>query len=104
MAERHVQRVHTQEVVLDIGDGMGAVVFHTLGHLHGHEIEVIQLDEHATKIHCEVDERSLNGRTVFAGVFPPLPAGDYRVCRPQPRANERFTVVSGQVTEIDWRD
>jgi len=40
---------------------------------------------------------------VYTGVFPPLLAGEYRVCRPAIRAGERFTVFAGQVTESDWR-
>lgn len=97
------QRVRTEQVVLDIGDDMGGLLFYAPGDLHGHEIEVLRQAEDAQKIHCEVDERILNGRTVFTGVFPPLPAGDYEVCRPERHAGERLTVRAGHVQEIDWR-
>jgi hypothetical protein len=96
------QRVRTEEVVLDIGDDMGGLVFYTPRDLHGHEIEVLCQAGDAQKIHCEVDERIVNGRTIFTGVFPPIAAGEYQVCRPESRAGERFTVTAGQVREIDW--
>jgi hypothetical protein len=96
------QRVHTEDVVLDIGDDMGGLVFYARGDLHGHEIEVLAQDEDAQKIHCEVDERIVNGRTIFTGVFPPVPAGEYQVCRPESHAGQRFTVTAGYVREINW--
>ena len=96
------QRVHTEDVVLDIGDDMGGLVFYASAELHGHEIEVLGQAEDAQKIHCEVDERIVNGRTIFTGVFPPVPAGEYLVCRPERRAGEHFTVTAGYVQEIDW--
>ena len=96
------QRVHTEAVVLDIGDTMGGLVFYAQRDLRGHEIEVLRRAQDAEKIHCEVDERILNGRTIYTGVFPPLPAGDYEVCRPERHAGERFTVAPGGVQEIEW--
>ena len=103
MSGHHAQRVHTENVVLDIGDGIGGLIVYTPGTLLGREIEVVDLAQAAPKIHCQVDERIFNGRTIFAGVFSPLAAGEYRVCRPVERADERLTVASGQVTEVDWR-
>ncbi len=96
------QRVHTEAVVLDIGDDMGGLIFYATGDLHRHEIEVLRQAENAQKIHCEVDERIVNGRTIYTGVFPPLPIGEYQVCRPASRGGERFTVTPGAVREIDW--
>jgi len=96
------QRVHTEDVVLDIGDDMGGLIFYAPSDLHGQVIEVLGRAEDAQKIHCEVDERIVNGRTIFTGVFPPVPAGEYQVCRPEHRAGERFTVPAGSVLEIDW--
>jgi len=55
------------------------------------------------KTHTEVLERLVAGTIIYTGVFPPLPIGNDRVCRPELRANEYLTVFSGQVTEIDWR-
>jgi hypothetical protein len=95
-------RVHTENVVLDIGEDMGGLIFYAPSDLLGHEIEVVSSEADAGKIHCEVNQRIVNSRTIFTGVFPPVPAGDYQVCRPALRAGERFTVSAGYVREIDW--
>ena len=93
-------RRHTESVVLDIGDDVGALVLYTRPELHGHEIEVSPLGgvEHAARVHSAVLERSVNGQTVFAAVYPELPAGEYAVwCDGTPR----FTITSGHVAELD---
>ncbi len=103
MSEKHVQRVHTEQVVLDIGDDMGGLIFYTAAGLLGAEIEVAPAAFLDFKTHTDVSERIVNGRTVYAGVFPPIAVGDYLVCRPVDRAGQRLNVTSGQVTQIDWR-
>ncbi len=103
MPEHHTHRVHTEDVVLDIGEGAGGLVFYTRDELQGREIEICPADQPTHKTHTEVDARVVNERTISVGVFPPLVAGDYRVCRPASRAGESFTVTDGRVTEIDWR-
>ncbi|MGI9149175.1 MAG: hypothetical protein ACR2IK_21940 [Chloroflexota bacterium] len=104
MPERHVQRIHTTPVVLDIGEGMGGLIFYTPAALLGVEIEVAPAAYPDFKTHTEVDERVVNGQTLYAGVFPPIRVGDYRVCRPADRAGQSFSIAPGQVTELDWRD
>ena len=100
--EHHSREVRTGEVVLDIGDGAGGLVFTTCGDLCWQEIEIAPAEQPELQTHTEVTERLIAGKLIYTGVFPPLPAGDYRVCRPEARADERFTIVSGQVTQIDW--
>jgi hypothetical protein len=100
--EHHSTEVRTGNVVLDIGDGAGGLVFYTSVHLRWQEIEIAPVEMPERKTHTEVTERLVAGKILYTGVFPPLPVGDYRVCRPEVRANERFTIVSGQVTQIDW--
>jgi hypothetical protein len=41
-------------VVLDIGAGIGALVIHTPGRLHGHEIEVSPVTDLAIRTHASV--------------------------------------------------
>jgi hypothetical protein len=72
-------RRHTESVVLDIGDDVGALILYTPAELHGHEIEVSRLGDDAGRVHSAVLERSVNGRTLYAAVYPELPEGDYRV-------------------------
>lgn len=101
--EHHSRHVRTGNVVFDIGNDVGAVVFYTNAELRWQEIEIHPADSPDAKTHTEVTERLVAGTIIYTGVFPPLPIGEYHVCRPEPKADQRFTVVSGQVTEVDWR-
>ena len=92
-------RCHTESVVLDIGDDVGALILYTRAELHGAEIEVspLSLDHQSARTHSAVLERSINERIVYAAVYPELRAGDYQVwCEGAPRV----TIIAGQVSEI----
>jgi hypothetical protein len=101
--EHAPERVHLEDVVLDIGEGVGALVLYTGPELAEREIEVSPIGEDGSRTHTAVHERRVTGRAVFAGVFPELPAGDYRFWTDEPQPVERFTIRSGVVTEVDWR-
>lgn len=100
---QHSREIRTGHPILDIGDDMGGVIFFTPPELRWQEIEIVALATPEAKTHTEVTERLAGSAITCTGVFPPVPIGDYRVCRPASRAGEAFTVVSGQVTQIDWR-
>jgi hypothetical protein len=102
MAEPHIDRVHPETVVLDIGQDVGALIIYTEAALRGREIEVSPSGS-ATRVHVEVLERRINGRTVFAAVFPGLHAGDYDIWQNPLNSNETVTIVGGNVATIDWR-
>jgi hypothetical protein len=88
--------------VLDIGDGVGALIVYTTGDLDGREIEVSQLGATA-RIHTVVHARDLDGRTIYAGVFPSLPEGDYILWSGDPTRNRTVAIASGVVAEVDLR-
>jgi len=89
--------------LLDIGDGVGALVVYTTGEFDEREIEVIRVGSTA-RIHTVVHAREVDGRTIFAGVFPSLPEGDYTLCSDDPTRNRRLTIASGLVAEVDLRE
>jgi hypothetical protein len=92
-------RRHTESVVLDIGEDVGALILYTSADHHTHEIEVSLLgaDLGARRVHSAVLERSLNGRTFYAATYPELAAGDYHVlCEASPRVR----VTAGAVAEL----
>ncbi|MBV9324898.1 MAG: phospholipase [Chloroflexi bacterium] len=92
-------RRHTESVVLDIGDDVGALILYTSADHHTHEIEVSLLDAEgdARRVHSAVLERSLNGHTFYAATYPELPAGEYQVwCEGSPRVS----VAAGAVAEL----
>ena len=104
MAEQHDDRVHTESVVLDIGQGVGALIVYTKAELRGREIEVSPVGSAATRVHVEILERRVNGRPVFAAVFPQLCAGNYEIWgKNAPNPSGSASIVGGEVTTVDWR-
>lgn len=101
MAETYVERVHTENAVLDIGEDIGALVIYTRQELLGEEIEVSPKDNDAQKTHTTVLERKVNGRTMYAALFLALPEGDYNTCSTPSSA---ITIIGGHVAELDWRE
>jgi len=101
MAEIYVERVHTENAVLDIGEDIGALVIYTSQEMLGKEIEVCPKVNNAQKIHTAVLERKVNGLTMFAALFLALPQGDY-VTLSTPSIE--ITIVGGQVAELNWRE
>jgi hypothetical protein len=103
MTPRRGPQGDTEAVLLDIGDGVGALILYTRPELRGIEIEVTPTDVDSQRTHTEILERRINGQVVFAGVFPKLPAGHYRIWTDNPSLPAAVSIESGQVAEIDWR-
>jgi hypothetical protein len=101
MAETYVERVHTENAVLDIGEDIGALVIYTGQELLGEEIEVSPKGTKAQKTHTAVLERKVNGRIVYAALFLALPEGDYNICTIPSSA---IMITGGHVAELDWRE
>jgi hypothetical protein len=101
MAERYVERTYSENIVLNIGGDIGALIIYTREDLNERQIDVGPTGNDARKIHNVVRERRINGRPVFAAVFPSLPAGEYKTWT-DPAAG--FTIAGGEVAEVDWRD
>jgi hypothetical protein len=87
-------------VVLDIGDGIGALVVHTSKAMCGTEIEIAHRGETTQLVHTEVRERVLPEGSVFAGVFVALDEGEYTLLDADGTGPHDVVVYSGQVTEI----
>jgi len=87
-------------VVLDIGDGVGALVVHAPAAMCGVEIEIARRGETIAFTHTEVRERRLPAESVYAGVFPALDAGDYTLLDVDAHRSQDLTIRSGRVTEV----
>ena len=103
MAEEHIDRVHDEPIVLDVGNDVGALVLYTGEELREKEIEISRKGAAEKKIHTAIHERTVNGRTIFAGVYPSLPAGDYDIWGDDGSPVSEVTIVGGHVAEVDWR-
>jgi hypothetical protein len=101
--ENHsTERIHSEPVVLEIGGEQGALILYTGATLHGKEIEVSPETSPAQRTHTAVLERHVNGRVLFAAVFPALPAGSYTIWGLDGRPVAEATVSGGCVTEMEW--
>ncbi|HET9921799.1 MAG TPA: hypothetical protein VFQ30_18300 [Ktedonobacteraceae bacterium] len=103
MAEHYAKRVHTEHAVLDIGQDIGALVLYTGAEFCGKEIEISPWGNDAHRTHTAIWERRFNGRSVFAGIFPSLPAGNYILWKSETEAANSVTIAGGQIAEVDWR-
>ncbi|MGZ3643070.1 MAG: hypothetical protein ACXVCM_04385 [Ktedonobacteraceae bacterium] len=100
MVETYVEKVHTENAVLDIGEDIGALVIYTIQEMLGKEIEVSPKYNLALRVHTAVLERKVNGRTYFAALFLELPEGDYITLT---TPSSEITIIGGQVTELNWQ-
>lgn len=101
MIEQYVERVHTGHAVLDIGQDIGALVIYTRKELLGEEIEVSIKGNDAKRIHTAIHERKVNGRSIFAGLFLALPAGEYIIWV---HPSCEVSITGGHVAELNWLD
>lgn len=99
MTEQRDTGGYEQGVMIDVGPGAGALIVYTGDELLGQEIEISRQGE-SKRVHTEVRKRLVNGRTVFAGVFPDLSPGHYAIWSGTPR---EVTIAEGEVAEVDWR-
>jgi hypothetical protein len=91
-------------VVLNIGAGIGALVIHTPGSLHGHEIEVSPVADPGTRTHAAVRARYVRGGVCWSVVIDSLPAGRYVVWRDPVTPQGEIDVAGAAVTEFHWPD
>jgi len=100
-AERRLAPSRQGTVVLDIGDGVGALVVHAPGELCGVEIEIAHRGQTTPLVHTEVRERVLPEGSVYAGVFLALDEGDYTLLGAGTHTARDVTIESGKVAELE---
>ena len=109
-----------EDAVLDIGGDVGALILYTDAEYDEREIEVSLVDEahdhgeeqtrehghehgHGHRTHTAIHERRAGSQTTYAGIYPQLKAGTYRIWTDDPTLPDRVTIVGGEVAEVDWR-
>ena len=100
--EHRVDRVHEEDLVLNIGGDIGALILYAGPAYREREIEVSLVGHDDNRVHTAIHERRLNGRVLYAGVYHELTAGDYRIWTDDPALPDRVTIRGGEVTELDW--
>ena len=87
--------------VLDVGDGIGAMVLLVDPSLAGTEVFVA--DVSGCQTHTGVWLRHIGAHQVAAAVFSELPEGHYTLLDPAGWSGREVTLASGQVIELDCR-
>ena len=88
-------------VILELGEGVGALILDAPPELHGHEIEISPLAG-GPRTHSRVRERQTATRTVHAAVYPALAEGDYVVWRADGIPAGRVSIRGGRATRFRW--
>jgi hypothetical protein len=89
-------------VVMEVGGDVGALVVYTPDVLAGHEIELALRGDDHQFVHTEVRERELPDGTIYAGVFPAVPAGEYTLLSIHALPALDVSVEGGRVAELNW--
>jgi len=103
MPEKAAKRVHTEHALLDIGDGVGALIIYFRQELCGQQVDVSPKERTWQRTHTDVLERRVTDRSVFAALFLALPIGDYIIWSKNFQPLGEVTITDGQVAEVNWR-
>jgi hypothetical protein len=95
--------VRSQPVVLDLGEGVGALIVYTGGELLGTEVEISPGAEDGNRQHKEVLRRTMGRETVNVLVYDNLPEGTYTLWIDGVAKERGVAVRGGSVAELDWR-
>jgi hypothetical protein len=107
-AEAHNASAGQGPVLIDIGDGVGALVLLAPPSMHHVEIEVSPVGSDAARTHVAVLPRPVGRTQVYAAVYPSLARGAWQVWSPDPARQDRPVLVvdvpDGAVAEARWPD
>ena len=103
VTEHYGEGSFEQGVMVDVGPGAGALVIYTNDDLRGEEIEISPKGDDANRTHTDVLRRKVVAGHVNAAVFGTLPEGRHRLWHRTLRQPAEVRIVSGEVTELDWR-
>ncbi len=101
-AENHAARRHPEQVVLDIGGDIGALILHTRAELLGVEVEISAAGQDDRRSHKDVLEREINGRPAYTAVFDNMREGAYTLWIDDVARARDVVVTGGAVSELDW--
>ncbi|MFL5823331.1 MAG: phospholipase [Solirubrobacteraceae bacterium] len=100
--EHYAARPHPEFLVLEIGDGLGALILHTDAAMHGVEVEISPAGDDSERSHKQVLERFIGGRSAYTAVFDQLPAGRYTLWTDGvPRVRD-VVVGAEEVAQFNW--
>jgi len=86
-------------LVLDIGDDVGALILYTSEAVLGAEIEVSPDTDGAPRVHTLIRRRRIGEHQLFAGVYPELREGTWRIYGLDDRVIGTVVITGGHVAE-----
>lgn len=89
--------------ILDIGGDVGALMLYTPAERCDQEIDVSPVDHPQQRTHTQIHEWHLGGQTLYMGLYPELPAGEYHVWGEPNTPTDRVSILGGDVATLDWR-
>jgi hypothetical protein len=95
--------VRSQPVLLDLGDGIGALIVHTDPELLGVEVEISRDGADGNRQHKEVLQRTVGSTVVNVLVYDNLPEGEYTLWVDDVAWARHVRIESGSVAELDWK-
>jgi hypothetical protein len=87
-------------LILDIGGDIGALIIHAVAGRDQAEVEISPADGSVARTHNIVRRREAVSGAVYAAVFPALTAGDYVIWRDAATPAGTVTVHGGQVASF----
>lgn len=96
-------RAHPENVMLDLGGDVGALILHTDPAMHGVEVEISPDGAARDGRHKQILERFMGGRSAFTAVFDELEEGSYTLWVGDEPRSTGVAVQGGRVAELDWR-
>jgi hypothetical protein len=100
--ENYAARRHPEQVVLDIGEDIGALIVHTDAGMVGVEVEISATGEDGRRSHKDVLEREINGRPAYTAVFDKIREGTYTLWVGDVARERGVAITGGAVAELDW--
>jgi len=104
MGEDYAARAHPEFVVLNIGEGFGALIIHTTAAWHGIEIEISPDLDDDDRSHKMVLERRAGDRPDYTAVFEHLREGEYTLWVDGVARAREVEIAEAAVAEVDWTD
>jgi hypothetical protein len=93
----------SQHVVLELGDGIGALIVHTDPALLGTEVEISPTGDDTRRSHKEVLERTTGGGSTHVLVYDSLAEGGYTLWIDGIAQARNVAITGGEIAELDWR-
>jgi hypothetical protein len=100
--DNYAARRHPEQVVLDIGQDIGALIVHTDADMLGVEVEISATGQDDRRSHKDVLEREINGRPAYTAVFDKLREGTYTLWVDGVARAGDVAITGSAIAEIDW--